>query len=580
MSPLNLCVASSGSCFVIHEYLGRVGSNERMETRNWTIGADLCCDVVINDDCISPRHCVVIHESGRWYVQPLEGRLKIDNKMVTGRIEINSATSVWLSPQIRLPWPSAIDSVVLTVGRALDCDITLESPGVSGRHAKLLIGPQGTMVLEDWQSKNGLRLDGNPASVVKAVALQYLSNIFFGASPFSTTTLVERANLIANPMSAGSPSFGPDTEPRQKELKNHSPERKQHKKRDSTSLFLLKYFFSFCGPAILLGSMYAVGWLPFLSTKQPTEVVASQPMAIPAETRAPEIVVVQQPPPSSLPTVVRDPLPVPPPSVEPTVAAVTPSQCVYWVVVKHRETGNWFRLGSAVAIGDKTLLTVGSVAQAAFQTSEGDYEAPSVVHVLTGKMLPIENHRVHPQLAKRMAVADKANADRQKMLAESTANKRAVEEVTKLVNVSMSAVAAVDCATLQVPQIVPFLVLDAKTKLRPKQRLRVISFPFPVNEPYWDQNLPSIDGTAAAKISELIGRVDAFGLTLEGVPGQTIAILDAAEADLNWFGCPAVNDANQLIGITLYSETKQTQTGSVQLELLSPSVAEKMLNKP
>jgi len=553
--------------------------NESMEKRNWTIGADLCCDVVIKDDRVSPQHCVVIQESGRWYVQPIDGQLKVDDKTVAGRTEINGATSVWLSPRTRLPWPSDVGSLVLTVGRAVDCDITLDSPGVSGRHAKLLIGPQGTMVLEDWQSKNGLRLGADPTTAVKAVALQSVSHVFFGASSFSSTTLIERANLIANPTRAGLPACGPNVEPGRLPREDRSPARKHRKKQDSMPLFFLKYFFSFCAPTILIGSMYALGWLPFLTRNQPPELVANQPMAMPVETHAQETIMAPMSTTSPLPPVVSDSLPDPPPTFEPTVATVWPSQCVYWVVVKHRETGNWFRLGSAVAIGDKSLLTVGSVAQAAYQMSEGDYASPSVVHVLSGKILPIENHLVHPQLAKRMAVADKSNGDRQKVLAENPSDKLAIEKITKLVNVSMSAAAAVDCATLQVAQIDQFLVIDLKTKLRPKQRLRVFSSPFPVNEPHWDQNLPSTDGTAAAEISESIGKIDAFGLALEGVPGQTIATLDVAEADLNWFGCPCVNDANQLIGIVLYAETKQTQTGSVELELLSPSVANKMLNQ-
>jgi len=543
-----------------------------MDTSNWIIGSEICCDVVVNDVRISPRHCALLYDSGRWFVEPLEGRIKVDDKMVTGRVEINSTTPVWLSAQIKLPWPSEFDSIVLTVGRATDCDITLDSPGVSGRHARLIIGPQQTIVLEDWDSKNGLRLDGSPESIVKAISLQSISTIYFGASPFNVPALIERAELISGAAVSEATRAAPQPHP--------ISTKTVRKQRASKQTSILTYCLSFFGPTVLFGVMYALGWLPFLSSDRQTPVSASPPMPLPTHVEvvkpvdAPEIAMMDTPSQSS---VIAESVVVSSAIIEPPAKSVSPSECVYWVIVKHRETGNWFRLGSAVAVGEKSLLTVASVVQAAYKMGERDYETPSVVHVGSGQISTIDKYRAHAQFAKRLAVADKANADREKILNEKSDDKGSLEKATNLVNVSMSAVSAVDCAILQIAQIDQFLNVDVKSKLRLNQGFRVISSPFPVDEPHWDANSQSTMDEVAKGFSESSITIDGFGLSLEGVPGQSIAILKAAEPDLNWFGCPCINDTDKLMGIVLYAETRQN--GLVQLELLSPSLIETMLNE-
>lgn len=51
------------------------------------------------------------------------------------------------------------------LGRSWACDLVLRYPGVSRRHALLEIGEK-TATVTDQRSRNGLRLDGNPATVI------------------------------------------------------------------------------------------------------------------------------------------------------------------------------------------------------------------------------------------------------------------------------------------------------------------------------------------------------------------------------------------------------------------------------
>jgi hypothetical protein len=49
-----------------------------------------------------------------------------------------------------------------TLGRAPDCDVVIDSPDVSARHARLERGADGALTIEDLGSTNGLSLDGMP----------------------------------------------------------------------------------------------------------------------------------------------------------------------------------------------------------------------------------------------------------------------------------------------------------------------------------------------------------------------------------------------------------------------------------
>lgn len=53
-----------------------------------------------------------------------------------------------------------LDPGTTTIGRGRDCAITLESLGVSRRHAAVHLGPGGEAVIEDLGSKNGTLVNG------------------------------------------------------------------------------------------------------------------------------------------------------------------------------------------------------------------------------------------------------------------------------------------------------------------------------------------------------------------------------------------------------------------------------------
>src|SRR5919197_1479773 len=93
--------------------------------------------------------------------------------------------------------PPLEGSDALSVGRALNCDLVLDDPSVSKRHATLRWNEERRLcILEDRRSTNGTYLNG-AIRIRKAVILRDGDIITFGEVPFwylLTPTLYERLN--------------------------------------------------------------------------------------------------------------------------------------------------------------------------------------------------------------------------------------------------------------------------------------------------------------------------------------------------------------------------------------------------
>ena len=71
-----------------------------------------------------------------------------------------------------------ITETPLVIGRLPDCDVTLNDPNVSRRHAEIVL-EDGVAVLTDLGSTNGTRVNGAPARTVR---LQHGDEVYIGSS--------------------------------------------------------------------------------------------------------------------------------------------------------------------------------------------------------------------------------------------------------------------------------------------------------------------------------------------------------------------------------------------------------------
>jgi len=141
--------------------------------RSWLIGGASDCDLIVDVDVVSAHHCRLTKKANGFYVEDLASTngTFVNGKRISGRVRISLADSVTLGRETKMPWPEAAlqtvvpnavtqaEQKVLTIGRAPDCDLVVDSPSVSNLHARLFVRAENTL-LEDLDSDNGTYVDG------------------------------------------------------------------------------------------------------------------------------------------------------------------------------------------------------------------------------------------------------------------------------------------------------------------------------------------------------------------------------------------------------------------------------------
>lgn len=178
--------------------------------REWVVGVDSSCDVVIRSPYVSRRHCRVWETEGLYWLEDLGSRngTHINQRRVEGRQQLREGDVVTLGSRARLPWPtqwlspdepSSADgaatgegkgpTVVITIGRGDANDIILHDSSVSRHHAQLMVcGDEVT--IEDLGSTNGTFV-GESALRVDKRRIGFNETVRFGRLGLPVRQLVE-----------------------------------------------------------------------------------------------------------------------------------------------------------------------------------------------------------------------------------------------------------------------------------------------------------------------------------------------------------------------------------------------------
>ena len=138
--------------------------------REWVVGADPKCDVVVRCPYVSRRHCRIIEAGGKFWVEDLGSRngTHVNHQPVDSRMMISGDDLVTLGTLARMPWPPEVEAassaprtkdsghevMIIRVGRSASNDIVLNHSSVSRRHAQLSVFNDHAL-LEDLGSTNG-----------------------------------------------------------------------------------------------------------------------------------------------------------------------------------------------------------------------------------------------------------------------------------------------------------------------------------------------------------------------------------------------------------------------------------------
>ena len=161
-------------------------------TRSWVIGSSADCDVVVNRPGVSGHHCRLTRDGEAIVLEDLRSTngTFVNGEPIDTPTRVTPGDAVALGASTPLPWPAeAIPPgwQILRIGRNPENDFPVDSPKVSGAHARL-IWNEGTReaIIEDLGSSNGTAV-GSPdrkasRSVVGATDTVYLGTHLIPAS--------------------------------------------------------------------------------------------------------------------------------------------------------------------------------------------------------------------------------------------------------------------------------------------------------------------------------------------------------------------------------------------------------------
>lgn len=158
--------------------------------RRWVIGGSAECDLVVNDQKVSGRHCLLTETAEGFLLQDLDSTngTYVNGRKITSQVKVSRSDAVTLGKTIPMPWPSreaafeaASDPMarVINIGGEPDNDVVLDYPMVSGHHARITVS-NGQAVIEDLGSTNGTAI-GNPKNKIKRSPLSAKDVVYFGS---------------------------------------------------------------------------------------------------------------------------------------------------------------------------------------------------------------------------------------------------------------------------------------------------------------------------------------------------------------------------------------------------------------
>lgn len=161
-----------------------------MKTRTWVIGSGADCDIRIDSETISARHCRLTEQAGAFIIEDLESAngTYVGGERLRHTRMIRRGDRITLGKSIPLPWPELFDA--MTIGRSSDNDFVVPLDTVSSRHAR--IERRGNQFfLTDLNSTNGTAIN-DPANKITCAPILASDDIFLGTYRLPAADLIAR----------------------------------------------------------------------------------------------------------------------------------------------------------------------------------------------------------------------------------------------------------------------------------------------------------------------------------------------------------------------------------------------------
>jgi pSer/pThr/pTyr-binding forkhead associated (FHA) protein len=357
------------------------------KTREWIIGADPGCDIVVNAPSVSSRHCRLIRDANGFAVEDLESTngTWVNGVRCTERQRVSRKDQLTLGQTVPMPWPekqSTGSARTITIGRLPDNDVVLDDPMVSGRHAEITV-KDGRATITDLNSRNGTSI-GSVDRKVQSAPMETNDTVFFGTLAFLASDLLEPGAKV-EPVDATIPVCAL---PRELIDAGGSGSSMSRLRKSRWSVYA------------------AIGAPAALVIVIITAMVANSGNETPSS---------EEPDSSGKPT---------------ASVPVDPETTLYWILVKDTEEATPFRVGTAVAIGKRHLLTSGSVIKA-IAALQDEFPKVTVFCPKTEKQSLVDfgKSKLHPKFESAYQAAKGAN---RKYEAAGERMQRLIDEIKNL----------------------------------------------------------------------------------------------------------------------------------------------------
>ncbi len=559
----------------------------------WTIGASPTCDVWVDHPAVSGRHCKLIRRGGHYHVCDLGST----NGTLLGGEPLSDATSIRPDDAVTLgfnqplPWPDPAGATsVISFGRDHHSDYSMDWPGVSGRHGRLIVGPRGTWVVEDLGSTNGIevqpRSDASRQLITRSASVTPEATLWISGVAVSVADLLaSEAAPLPDPKPQGQNHVGPPAA----SILQYRPWMTAAKTalRHPTVLrwgvplavCLIAALGSFAvmrignsGPtrsSIATAPATDIPDLVDSASPQPDTINPSPVEVVETTKRLPQPAAPSPTPPSNLPTSesVRQDVDVTDTADDPIAKA---RRALVWITVSKPDEPYRFLIGSGWSTSGDTVLTTGSLMLQVQQLREGGH-TDVAVHWIDGRSdHDVVNITLHPNIrSASQQVLDADRAYREAFDDQSlpknpeevdTFLERRGQYLRQLGAAQASAterLIAHDVARLTIrPPIdsaVGLTMRDPKTTPRPNQRLRMVAYPIDPSDPVLDPSMfveSVVVDWRVARVVQPPDRAAAMLLRsaspspagrLEGSP-----LIDGAGHVAGVYSCPRPGEVQQL----------------------------------
>lgn len=416
-----------------------------------------------------------------------------------------------------------------TIGRARDCDIVIDRPSVSGRHALLRRGDDGQVTLVDLDSRNGIHADAAGGEKISSVVLRSGQSVYFGSHRVEVDSLLNRLPDSAN--------AGKVVNPAKRRPSQTDPKASISVRSGETGKSGVMFGW-------LVGAIASIGLVSgflWLRTNVRTDAIDSPPVRIVQSATVESIGATE----SSDRAVLLDPNSA---SLVQTNQRSPIEESVYWFAVRHAATGNVFRLGSGIAIREDKIAVPASLVETANSLMGQGFESPVVIHISDGVTFAVADQQTAPKYGLASQNVAQRTTDHDAVIKKIETGtlpkadaKLEFEKSIATLDRSIQAQKAVDMGWLKIETLAEHYATSSERDLRPGQSVDVLRSNLEMDDPFWESKGASDFKFVKFKIRYIAADAD-------GVSGALILTTDVIELDYNWLGAPIVRDG-QLVGM-------------------------------